>query len=134
MAFNPDPKKPAQEVLFSRKKSNITHRIIYFDNAKVQRANQQKHLGIILDEKLSLKIHIDKVLTKASKGIAVIKRLQNSFIKQLLDHILTMEIFCTTNLITLLFNLSVKKLNLFNQSSSCNYWCNSRNLTRRIGS
>ena len=33
------------------------------------------------------------------------------FLKQLLDHILTMEVFCTTNLITLLF---LKKLNLFN--------------------
>ena len=25
MSFNPDPKKSAQEVLFSRKNSNITH-------------------------------------------------------------------------------------------------------------
>ena len=78
MSFNPDPKKPAQEVLFSRKNSNITHPIIYFNNVQVQRANQQKHLGIILDEKLNFKSHIDKVLTKASKGIAVIKRLRNS--------------------------------------------------------
>ena len=47
------------------------------NNVQVQRANQQKHLGIILDEKLNFKSHIDKVLTKASKGIAVIKRLRN---------------------------------------------------------
>ena len=66
MSFNPDPNKPAQEVLFSRKNSNITHPIIYFNNVQVQRANQQKHLGIILDEKLNFKSHIDKVLTKAS--------------------------------------------------------------------
>ena len=52
MSFNLDPKKPAQEVLFSIKNSNVTHPIIYFNNAQVQRANQQKHLGIILDEKL----------------------------------------------------------------------------------
>ena len=78
MSFNPDPKKPAQEVLFSRKNSNITHPIIHFNNVQVQRANQQRHLGIILDEKLNFKSHIDKVLTKASKGIAVIKRLRNS--------------------------------------------------------
>ena len=44
----------------------------------MQIANQQRHLGIILDEKLNFKSHIDKVLTKASKGIAVIKRLRNS--------------------------------------------------------
>ena len=78
MSFNPDPGKPAQEVLFSTKDSNITHPIIYFNNAQVQRSNQQRHLGIILDEKLNFKRHIDKVLTKASKGIAAIKRLRNS--------------------------------------------------------
>ena len=75
MSFNPDPGKPAQEVLFSRKNSNITHPIIHFNNVQVQRANHQRHLGIILDEKLNFKRHIDKVLTKASKGIVVIKRL-----------------------------------------------------------
>ena len=78
MSFNPDPKKPAQEVLFSRKNLNITHPIIYFNNVQVQKPNQQKHLGIILDEKLNFKGHIDKVLTKASKGVAVIKRLRIS--------------------------------------------------------
>ena len=82
MSFNPDPGKPAQEVLFSRKNSNITHPIIHFNNVQVQRANQQKHLGIILDEKLNFKSHIDKVLTKASKGIAVIKRLRNSLLRK----------------------------------------------------
>ena len=58
MSFNPDPKKPAHEVLFSRKNLNITHPIIYFNNVQVQRANQQKHLGIIFDEKLNFKSHI----------------------------------------------------------------------------
>ena len=67
MSFNPDPEKPAQEVLFSRKKSNRTR--------ANKRPNQQEHLGIILDEKLEFKSHKDKVLTKASKGIAIIKRL-----------------------------------------------------------
>ena len=50
MSFNPDPKKPAQEILFSRKNANITHPIIHFNNVHVQRANQQRHLGIIIDE------------------------------------------------------------------------------------
>ena len=39
MSFNPDPKKRAQEVLLSRKNSNIIHPIIYFNNVQVQRAN-----------------------------------------------------------------------------------------------
>ena len=75
MSFNLDPKKHAQEILFSRKNSNITSPIIYFNNVQVQRANQQKHLGIILDDKLNFKCNIDKVLTKTCKGIAVIKKL-----------------------------------------------------------
>ena len=78
VSFNPDPNKPTQEVLFSRKNSNITYPIIYFNNVQVQRANQQKHSGITLDEKLNLKKQIDKVLTTTSKGIAVIKRLRNT--------------------------------------------------------
>ena len=115
------PKKLAQEVLFSWKKnSNITHPIIYVSNVQVQRANQQKHLDIILEEKFNFKCHIDRVLFKTSRGTVVIKRLQNllvhkslflSFIKHFLKRILTVEIFCTTSLITLLF---VKKSNLFN--------------------
>ena len=50
VSFIPDPKKPAHKVLLSRKNSNITHPVIYFSNILVQRANQQNHLGIILDE------------------------------------------------------------------------------------
>ena len=73
MSFIPDPKKPVQKVLLSRKNSNISHPIIYFNNVQVQRANQQKHLGIILDEKLNFKLHIDNVLSKTSKVITVIK-------------------------------------------------------------
>ena len=73
---------PRKRYYFLEKSSNITHRIIHFINVQVQRANQQRHLGIILDEKINFKSHIDKVLTKASKGIAVIKRLRNSLLRK----------------------------------------------------
>ena len=59
ISFNPDAKG-----LFSRENSNITHPTMYFNNVQVHRANQQKHLGINLDDKLNFKCHIDKVLTK----------------------------------------------------------------------
>ena len=77
MTFQSRPKNPAQEVLFSGKDSNITHPIIYFDNVQVQRANQQKNLGKILDEKFNFKCHMDRILTISSKGITVIKRPRN---------------------------------------------------------
>ena len=60
MSFNLHPKKSAQEVLFSRKNSNIAHPIIYSNNVQPQRANQRKHLGVILDEKLKFKCDIDQ--------------------------------------------------------------------------
>ena len=93
MSFNPDSKKPAQEVLFSRENSNITHPIIYFNNDQVQRANQQKHLGDILDGKLIFKCHIDKVLSnyqrychyKKTSKLFYCVSYSFSFIKQLLD-------------------------------------------------
>ena len=66
-SFNPDPNKPAQEILFSRKNSNITQPIIHFNNVQVQRANHQRHLGTILDEKLNFKSRMVKFYLKLAK-------------------------------------------------------------------
>ena len=75
MLFNPDPKKPAQEVIFSRKKQVQIHSTINLNKLEVERAPYQKHLGIILDEKLNFKQRIDSAISKINKGIAVIKKL-----------------------------------------------------------
>ena len=48
MLFNPDPSKPAQEVLFSRKKKVQIHPTISLNNIQVERASYHKHLGIYL--------------------------------------------------------------------------------------
>ena len=76
--FNPDPKKPAQEVIFSRKKQSHSHPIISLNNIPVESASYQKHLGIILDEKLNFKQHIDNAILKINKGMSVIKKLRYS--------------------------------------------------------
>ena len=78
MLFNPDPSKLAQEVLFSRKREVQIHPTITLNNISVERASYQKHLGIILDEKLNFKQHIDSAISKINKGISVIKRLRYS--------------------------------------------------------
>ena len=78
MLFNPDPKKPAQEVIFSRKKQFQIHPTINLNNVEVERASYQKHLGIILDENLNFIQHIDSAISKINKGIAVIKKLRYS--------------------------------------------------------
>ena len=75
MLFNPDPTKPAQEVLFSTKKKTLNHPTLSINNIEVKRASSQKHLGLILDEKLNFKQHIEKAIVKINKGVAAIKRL-----------------------------------------------------------
>ena len=43
------------------------------NNIQVERVSQQKHLGIILDEKRNFKEHIDSTILKINKGIAELK-------------------------------------------------------------
>ena len=79
MVFNPDPTKPAQEVIFSKKKKTQTHPIISFNNILVEKVPYQKHLGILLDEKLNFKQHVDSAILKINKGISVIKNLDVAY-------------------------------------------------------
>ena len=64
MLFKPDPSKPAQEVLFSRKKKTQIHPIISFNNIQVERVSHHEHPGILLDEKVNFKQHIDTTILK----------------------------------------------------------------------
>ena len=73
MSFNPDPAKQAQEVIFSRKLNKPLHPQIIFNNLPVQNASSQKHLGLILDEKLNFKLHLKEKCAKFNQGIGVIK-------------------------------------------------------------
>ena len=77
MLFNPDPKKPAHEVIFSRKKNEETHPSVFYDNIEVSRTDSQKHLGLVLDNKLTFKKHIKDKLNKAYFGVGKIKRLRD---------------------------------------------------------
>ena len=78
MLFNPDPNKTAQEVLFSRKNKVQFHLTLYLNNIQVERTSYQKHLGILLHEKLNFKQHIDSVMPKINKSISVTKKLRHS--------------------------------------------------------
>ena len=55
MIFNPDPSKQVQEVIFSDKIQKSCHASIYFNNKSVKQVPSQKHLGLILDNKLNFK-------------------------------------------------------------------------------
>ena len=61
LQFNPDPTKQATELLFSQKRHSPIHPPIFFDGNEVIKVNEQKHLGLILDTKLSFESHINPI-------------------------------------------------------------------------
>ena len=64
MNFNPDLNKQAQEVLFNRKLQKVSHINLLFNNSDVSQTNSQKHLGVVLDSKLTFYHHLDIKFTK----------------------------------------------------------------------
>ena len=64
MEFNPDPSKQATEVLFSCKKFSPHHPQLIINGTAVANVNEQKHLGLILDSKLSFEKHLNEKIMK----------------------------------------------------------------------
>ena len=84
MLFNTDPNKPEQEVLFSRKNKVQIHPTINLTNIQVQRASYQKRLGILLDEKLAFKQHIESVIRKNKQRYICNKKTQTFFTTEII--------------------------------------------------
>ena len=86
------------EVIFSRKKNEETHPSVFCINIEVSCTDSQKHLSLVLDDRLIYKKHIKYKLNKAYFGVGRIKRLRDilphnflvtiykSFIRPHLDH------------------------------------------------
>ena len=62
MKFNPDITKQAIEVIFSTKYNKENHPNLTFSEILVERQDATKHLGMILDEKLTLRKHIKEIV------------------------------------------------------------------------
>ena len=77
MSFNPDPSKQAQEVIFSRKTKKEYHPPLAFNNKNVSETNSQKHLGVVLDNRLSFEDHLKMILNKVNKTIGLLCKLHN---------------------------------------------------------
>ena len=92
MSFNPDPTKQAVQVIFSRKHNKLDHPNIYFNNIEVKTVNEQKHLGLILDAKLTFASHINEKLSRARKGLGILKSLSRYLSVKTLDQIYKMYI------------------------------------------
>ena len=77
MHFNPNPTKQAQGVIFSNKTKKRPHPLLVFNNANITQSIYQKHLGIILDFKLTFENNLNMVATKVNKTIELLRKLQN---------------------------------------------------------
>ena len=85
MSFNPNSKKQAQKLFFSRKRVKDCHPSVFFcflfffffSGTVVEQLTSQKHLGIHLDEKLDFNAHMKEEISKPNRGIGIIKNLQS---------------------------------------------------------
>ena len=75
MSFNPDPSKQATEIVFCKKRSDIQPPTLRCNNNMLAPTNSHKPLGMILDCKLNFKNHLSEKISKANKGIGIIRRL-----------------------------------------------------------
>ena len=87
MSFSPDPLKQAVELIFSTKKTEVDHPAILFNNVPVKKVDEHKHLGIVLDSKLSFSAHIRAAISKTRKGIGLLKCLSKYLPRQTLNEL-----------------------------------------------
>ena len=66
--------------MFSRKIIKIDHPPLYF-NENLLKSSTQKHLGMILDTKLDLSLHLKNVQNKVNKTIGLLRKLRDTLPK-----------------------------------------------------
>ena len=62
MSVNPDVSKQAQEVIFSRKENINNHPFVFFNDLPINQKSTQKHLCLLLDEKVNFSEYINDKL------------------------------------------------------------------------
>ena len=85
MKFNPDISKQAIEVIFSHKHNKPIHPLLSFNNIPVARESDTKHLGLVLDDRLSFRKHIHDAIQKANTGLALMKYLSSFVSRDILN-------------------------------------------------
>ena len=75
--FNPNPNKQAQEIHFSNRTNKDSSLSITFNNSKIETISSQKHLRLILDERLNCSEHLESKINKCYKIIRFLKRISN---------------------------------------------------------
>ena len=78
MRFNSDSIKQAHEMIFSRKFKKIDHSSLYYNQNLVKSSSTHKHLGMVLDTKLDLSLHLKNVQSKENKTIGPLHKLHDT--------------------------------------------------------
>ena len=123
MSFNPDPSKQAVQMIFSRKRKKTNHPNIYFNESEVKTVNEHKHLGLILDSKLTFASHINEKITKARKGLGILKSLRRYLSVKTLDNIYKMYIRPHLDFCDIIYHVPCIT-NPFDSSINLNYLMN----------
>ena len=63
-------------MLFSKILSPIDIADVHMNNVKIEYASSTRFLGVIIDDKLSFKLHINEITKKISKNIGVLYKLR----------------------------------------------------------
>ena len=132
MSFNPDPNKQAVEIIFSQKRRSPDHPPIFFNNIEVKRVNDQKHLGLILDSKLSFTKHISDKIATARKGIGMIKHLAPFLPLKSRDQIYKMHVRSHLDYCDMIYHIPVKtrETSDFDSTRTLNYQMSSLESTQ----
>ncbi len=132
MQFNPDINKQATEVCFSNKRVSNALALQFNDNV-VNSVVYHKHLGLILDDKLSFEYHVNEKITKANHGIAIIKSLfmhvprksliniYKSFVRPHLDYCDVIYHKPTDNYSRYVDNISISNMHFVSKIESVQY-------------
>ena len=74
MEFNPDMNKQATEVYLSQRRAkSLPPQIVFNNNALT--SPYQKHLGFVLNSKLSFNEHVNEKMNKCNRILGLMKRL-----------------------------------------------------------
>ena len=87
LSFNPDLTKQAVEIVFSNKKIKNRLEPLVFNGIPVKEVGETKHLGMILDSKLTFENHMTEKLAKARQGLGVMKQLKKWVDKKTLENV-----------------------------------------------
>ena len=119
MSFNPDPSKQATEILFTKKRNIVHHPPLFFNGAQVQRTDEHKHLGLILDPKLTFKNHIAAKTKFSRKNIGILKQLSLYIPLKTLDQLYKILVRPHLDYCDIIYHLP-PNLNEFDSSLSLN--------------